>query len=121
MTNMDDHSQSFEIKGKVRGLSLFYQDGRERVEIWIDKRYQSSLPARNKQRIPVRLFFNSEPYDAGLRMTLKCPYVWICSNLEAKGKKIRLADILEKYGIKKNETLSMLISENKLIFSNHPK
>jgi len=87
MINIDNHSQPFKIKGKVRGLSPFYLDGTERVEIWIDKRYQNSLPARNNQKIPVKLFFNSESYEAGLHMTANCPHFGFVLILKQKARK----------------------------------
>ncbi len=105
------------IKGKVRGLSLFYSDGIERVEIWINKKYKNSLPAKNNQRIPIKLLFGSEPYNAGLRITPKCSAVWVCPNLEERGNKVRLADITEKYGFRKNDTLEIFVSGNKLVIS----
>lgn len=103
------------IVGKVSGLSLFYKDGIERIEIWINKKYQNLLPVRNSQRIPISLMFNNDSYGAGLRMTSKCDYIWVCSNLEHNGDKVRLTDVLEEYGIKKNDDLEITVCGYNLI------
>lgn len=117
MTDKINSSPLSKIKGKVRGLSLFYSDGTERVEIWINKKYKNSLPAKNNQRIPVKLLFGSESYNAGLRMTPKCSVVWVCPNLKLNGSKVRLADIMERWGFQKNDTLEVSVSGNKFIIS----
>ena len=96
---------STEVKAKVRGLSIFYSDGTEIVEIWINKKYKSLLPAKNNQRIPIFLTVSNHSFMAGLRMTPKCPVLWICPNLEDKGEKVRLADVMENNNFRKNDAL----------------
>lgn len=105
------------IKGKVSGLSQYYSDGTERLEVWINKKYEDLLPAKDNQRVSIRLIFAGQSYDAGLRMTPRCSAIWICPNLKLNGSKVRLADIMERWGFQKNDTLEISVSGNKFIIS----
>ena len=59
--------------GHIRGLSQFYVDGLERMEIWIEKRHAAPLPYHDNTRTPITLRVGNEKYDAGLRTTRTCP------------------------------------------------
>jgi len=107
--------KSLKVEGKVTGLSQFYSDGTERLEIWISKKYKEVLPAKDNQRVPIKLVFGDQVYDAGLRMTPRCSVIWICPNLEMGGSKVRLADLVESSGFRKNDTLEIFVSEDNFV------
>ena len=47
-------------QGQVRGLSQFYADGLERMEIAIDRRNAALLPYKDNVRIPIKLCMGEE-------------------------------------------------------------
>ncbi len=92
--------------GHIRGLSQFYADGLERMEIWIDKRHAAPLPYRDNTRIPITLKVGKEQYDAGLRSTPKLSVVWISPDLRNNnGKKVSLACVIINNGFSKNQRI----------------
>jgi len=92
--------------GHVRGLSQFYADNLERVEILIDKRHAAPLPYKDNTRIPITLRVGNEQYDAGIRSTPKLPVVWISPDLrDNKGKKVSLAHVVMSNGFTKNQRI----------------
>lgn len=101
-------------EGYIRGLSQFYADGLERMEIWIDKKHASSLPHRDNQRIPIILMIGEKSYNAGIRSTLANEYVWICPDLKDDfGRKMdSLAYALTNSGFQKNQRVSLDIEGN---------
>jgi len=103
-------------QGYVRGLSQFYADGLERMEIWIDKKLASSLPHRDNQRISIKLMIGEKSYNAGIRSTPANDYVWICPDLEDEfGRKMgSLARALTNSGFQKNQRVSLDIEGNKI-------
>jgi hypothetical protein len=97
--------------GHIRGLSLFYANGLERMEIWIDKRHAAPLPYRHNTRIPITLKVGKEQYEAGLRSTPKLPVVWISPDLrDNNGIKISLARVLIDNGFKKNQQVFLEVA-----------
>ena len=99
------------VLGKIRGMSLFYSDGTERVEIWVPKVKARNLPYREGRRVPISLTIGSETFFAGLRATTRCDQVWICPNMTNQaGEKVRLADALS--GFEKNESVELVVSGN---------
>ncbi len=93
-----------DIPAVVRGQSLYYSDGVELQEIWIDKQDAADLPGREGQRIPVQLTIGSQSYTAGIRSTARTPYAWISPELhDEAGNKVRLADALKRAGYEKNQ------------------
>ena len=92
--------------GNVRGLSQFYTDGLERMEIWINKRQADPLPYQDNTRIPITLKIGNEEYEAGLRTTPNMPVVWISPDLrDNRGKKISLAQVIINNGFTKNQRI----------------
>ena len=90
--------------GHVRGLSQFYADGLERMEIWKDKHHAAPLPYQDNMRIPITLTIRHEQYEAGLRTTPKMSVVWISPDLrDENGNKISLARVLTNNGFSKNQ------------------
>jgi hypothetical protein len=91
-----------QVVGIITGLSQYYVDGVERVEIWIDKKKNTGigLPNIDGKRIPINFIVRGIKYFAGIRSTLNNAYIWICPALkDAAGAKVRLADLLKKYGM----------------------
>ena len=94
-------------KGTTRSPSR-YKDGTESFEICFDKDHTGDLPAKEGHRVPFNLLINGETYEAGVRMTKKCPVVWICPDTyDSQGKKRRLSDLLRAVSINKNETIRL--------------
>lgn len=92
--------------GHIRGLSQFYADGLERMEIWIDKRQAAPLPYRDNTRIPITLKVGNEQYEAGLRSTPKLAVVWISPDLrDNHGSKVSLARVIINHGFSKNQRI----------------
>ena len=82
-------------EGHIRGLSQYFVDGLERMEIWIDKKHASSLQHRDNQRISIMLKIGETTYNAGIRSTPANVYVWICSDLKNEsGERVSLASVL---------------------------
>lgn len=103
-------------EGYIRGLSQFYADGLERMEIWIDKNLASSLPQRDNQRISIILMIGDKSYNAGIRSTPANDYVWICPDLKDEfGRKMgNLARVLINNGFQKNQRVRLKIENNKI-------
>ncbi|MGD0822774.1 MAG: hypothetical protein ABSA71_18740 [Desulfomonilia bacterium] len=92
--------------GNIRGLSQFYADGLERMEIWINKRNAAPLPYRDNTRIPIILKIGNKQYKAGLRSTPKLPFVWISPDLrDDHGIKISIARVINDNGFAKNQRI----------------
>ena len=92
--------------GHIRGLSQFYTDGLERMEIWINKRQAAPLPYRDNKRIPITLKVGNEQYEAGLRSTPKFAVVWISPDLrDNHGSKVSLARVIINKGFSKNQRI----------------
>ncbi len=104
------------IEGYVRGLSQYYADGLERMEIWIDKKLASSLPHRDNQRISIILMIGEKSYNGGIRSTPANDYVWICPDLrdEVGNKMGSLARVLTNSGFQKNERVRLEIDGTKI-------
>ena len=100
-------------EGHIRGLSQYYADGLERMEIGIDKRYALPLPYQDGLRIPIRLKVGTSYYEAGLRATTPMPVVWVSPDLkDSDGRKISLARVLENNGFRKNQKVSLNVDGN---------
>ena len=92
--------------GHVRGLSQFYADGLERMEIWIDKRHAAPLSYQDNIRIPITLKIGNEQYEAGLRATPNISVVWISPDLrDNHGRKVSLARVIINNGFTKNQKI----------------
>jgi len=101
------------VQGHIRGLSLYYADGVERMEIWINKKKAYPLPFKLGIRVPIRLRVGAHVYHAGLRSTENNDYVWICSDLiDDKGKKARLTKVLQKNSFNKNNVICLSIEKD---------
>ena len=99
--------------GHIRGLSQFYPDGLERMEIWIDKRHAAPLPYQENTRIPITLKIGNEQYDAGLRSTPKMPVVWISPDLrDSHGRKVSLARVIINNGFRKNQRIYLEVDDS---------
>ncbi len=102
------------VDGYIRGLSQYYSNGLERMEIRIDKKLASALPHENNQRIPITLVIGQKTFVAGLRSTPDNDYVWICPDLkDSLGRKSsNLSQELLSNGFQKNQMV-------KLVFDGH--
>ena len=97
--------------GHVRGLSQFYANGLERMEIVIDKHKAPPLPYQDNLRIPITLQVGSQQYEAGLRTTPNMPVVWISPDLrDNHGRKVSLARVLTDNGFKKNQRIYLEVN-----------
>lgn len=95
----------------IRGLSQFYKNGLERMEIAIDRRTATPLPYRDNIRVPIRLRAGTEQYDAGLRATAKMAVVWISPDLrDNRGNKVTLAQVLKNNGFMKNRRVHLEVN-----------
>ncbi len=106
---------SKQIIGKIRGMSQWYADGLERLEIHIIKEEADDLPHRQGSRVAINLVVGGERYAGGLRATRKCAYVWICPDLrDAKGQRVSLARILLNGGFKKNHAVALHVDAKEI-------
>ena len=106
------------VQGHIRGLSLYYADGVERMEIWINKKKAYPLPFKLGKRVPIHLRVGAHVYLAGLRSTENNDYVWICSNLKNdSGEDARLTEVLKKNGFKINNLINISIKKDIIIIS----
>jgi hypothetical protein len=97
--------------GHIRGLSQFYVDGLEHMEIAIDRRNAAPLPYRDNLRIPITLKVGSQQYEAGLRTTPNMPVVWISPDLRNNhGEKVSLARVLTDNGFTKNQRIYLEVN-----------
>jgi hypothetical protein len=97
--------------GHIRGLSQFYVDGLERMEIAIDRRNAAPLPYQDNLRIPITLQVGTEQYEAGLRATPNMPVVWISPDLrDNHGNKVSLARVLTNNGFTRNQRIHLEVN-----------
>jgi hypothetical protein len=97
--------------GHIRGLSQFYVDGLERMEIAIDRRNAAPLPYQDNLRIPIKLQVATEQYEAGLRATPNMPVVWISPDLiDNHGNKVILARVLTNNGFTRNQRVHLEVN-----------
>jgi hypothetical protein len=94
--------------GDVRGLSRFYVDGLELMEIAIHRHNAAPLPYQDNLRIPITLQVGTEYYEAGLRATPNMPVVWISPDLrDNHGNKVSLARVLTNNGFTRNQRVHL--------------
>lgn len=93
----------------ARGLSQFYQDGMERMEIHINKNYEKFFPDVYSQAIPVEVEIDDDNYTFFFRKTLKNEYLWFCPYVFDKNIRFRLCDILKEHNIFKNDRLVIIL------------
>ncbi len=99
------------IIGTIRGLGKFYADGKEIFEIWVLKNKSQGLPFVEGSRVPIALILNGQQFEAGLRSTKNCEYVWICPDLvNDGGKPQKLAHVLNDNGFQKNQRVGLGIN-----------
>ena len=99
--------------GRIRGLSQYYVDGLERMEIAINKKNASPLPYRDHLRIPIKLKVGAEYYDAGIRATPNVSEIWVCPDLrDTEGKNISLAHVLTNNGFSKKQKVCLEVEGN---------
>ncbi len=93
--------------GYIRGQGgKPYADGLERMEIWINKKDASLLPYQLGAKVKVKLCVNGTTYEAGLRSTEKCPFVWVCPDmLDGAAQKVSLARVSRANNLEKNEKI----------------
>ena len=89
----------------IRGLNSYYRDGTERLEIWINKKFENNFPNIFSQPVEIFIKFNNQIFTGFFRKTEKCVYLWFSPFLYAKEKRLRLADVLKKYKFKKNDKI----------------
>jgi len=98
-------------RGHIRGLSQFYADGLERMEISIDKHNAAPLPYQHNLRIPITLHVGTQQYEAGLRSTPNMPVVWVSPDLrDNHGNKVSLARVLINNGFRKNQRVYLEVN-----------
>src|SRR6266566_3359471 len=74
--------------------------------IWINKKDASLLPYQLGARVKVKLCVNGTTYEAGLRSTEKCPFVWVCPDmLDGAAQKVSLARVSRANNLEKNEKI----------------
>ena len=92
------------IIGAIRGLSQYYSNGTERLEIWVDKDNARGLPYVDGERMAISLKIGSQQYTGGIRSTIKNKYVWVCPDIEDEnGQKDSLTNALKRGNFKKNQ------------------
>ncbi|MDP3296916.1 MAG: hypothetical protein Q8N09_04890 [Thermodesulfovibrionia bacterium] len=100
-------------EGNVRGLSQFYVDGLERMEIWINKNNAHPIPYHDNLRTPTTLHIGDRFFEAGVRTTPNVNVVWICPNLQDnQGHKVSLARVLTDNGFQKNQRVIINVENN---------
>ena len=98
------------IIGKIRGLSQYYYDGSERLEIWVDKDNSRGIPYVAGERIAISLKIGAQQYTGGIRSTIKNKYVWVCPDIvDENGQKDSLANALKRVNFKKNQQVCLEI------------
>ena len=103
------------VMGHVRGLSQYYADNYERMEIWVENNKANALPYKENTRVPIQLFICSNRHAAGLRSTAKNKYVWICPNLlDSDRKNLSLSRVLTSCGFKKNEKVKLSVNKDSI-------
>jgi len=111
-----DKSKNNMIIGTIRGLGQFYKNRLERLEIWVDKKASHSLPHQEGLRIPITIIIGIERYNAGIRSTKKCEYIWICPDLrDENDKKVSLAQVLKKHKLAKNQRVCLIAERENVI------
>lgn len=108
------YRSAMSVRGKVRGLSNRYEDGVERQEIHFMKADASGLPYVLGSRVPIRLTIGGETFEAGLRATDRCGYVWISPDLIRGGDRFRLVDVLANTAFAKNEEVVVHVRDDLL-------
>lgn len=97
--------------GHIRGLSQFYANGLERMEIVIPKHNATPLPYEDNLRIPITLQVGPQHYEAGLRTTPNMNVVWISPDLRYNhGRKVSLARVLTDNGFTKNQRVYLEVN-----------
>ena len=97
--------------GHIRGLSQFYADGLERMEIGINRHQAEPLPYQDNLRIPITLHVGNEQYEAGLRATPNMPVVWVSPDLrDNHGNKVTLARVLTNNGFTRNQRVYLEVN-----------
>jgi hypothetical protein len=105
-------SKNYKISGYVRGLSQYYQDGIERMEIWFNKKYEDSFPNIFSKAVPIDVKIDEKDYTFYFRKTENCDYLWFCPYVILKENRERLADVLKKHSIYKNDKISLDINDD---------
>ena len=106
------------VKGTIRGLATYYTDGVESLEIHVVKRKSRGLPTAEGQRISITLVVGERHYQAGLRSTVNCNYVWISPDLtDADGYDAKLAYVLPEAGFVKNQQVELEVSDRVVTLS----
>ena len=96
------------IEATVRGLGKFYKDGLEALEVHIPKRSCHGLPAQERRRVEISLQVCGHTYTAGMRVTPRNRYVWICPNLaDSQGRRTTLARVFRSLGLGKNQRVTL--------------
>ena len=101
-----------QVPGKVRGVSLYYADGKERMYIAIDRRVAGTVPHEDGRRVEVDLTIGTRVYRAGIRTTPADRYVWIGADLD--GGSVRLIDVLEDASFTKNQSVVLVVEGNRV-------
>lgn len=106
------------VRGAVRGLATYYTDGVERLEIHVDKGESQGLPTEEGQRVAITLVVGGRQYQAGLRSTADCNYVWISPDLtDTAGQDTKLAYVLPEAGFVKNQQVELEVSGRVVMLS----
>jgi hypothetical protein len=98
------------VHGVIRGMSLYYANGLERIYIAVDKGMAGDLPHQDHQRIEVILLVGKRRHRVGIRTTPRDSYVWIGPHLDDGTPK--LAELLEEEGFTKNQRVLLHVESN---------
>ena len=97
-----------EIIANARGLSNYYQDGTETMEIHINNKYEKFFPDVYSKAFPVEVKIDDDNYTFFFRKTIKNAYLWFCPYAMDNDTKVRLCDILKEHNIFKNDRLKII-------------
>ena len=102
-----------EIIAYARGLSQYYQDGMERMEIHISAtKYKKFFPDVYSKAFPVEVKIDDDTYIFFFRKTVKNEYLWLCPYVLDNTIRLRLCDILKEHNIIKNDRLKIIPENN---------
>lgn len=106
------------MREKIRGLATYYTNAVERMEIHVVKGKSQGLPATKDQRGSITLVVGERHYQAGLRSTVDCNFVWVSPDLtDADGNETKLAYVLPDAGFVKNQQVELGVSDRVVTLS----
>jgi hypothetical protein len=98
------------VHGAVRGVGTWYKDGTERLEIWINRKFDPELPNINGLPVQICLIIGQNRYDGLIRSTVKNKYIWISPTIRTlDGKRTTLGHVLPEMEFRKNERVTLSV------------